>query len=98
MITLIQTHKLKTLSEYFEAIGRGDKTFEIRKDDRGFKVGDTLILQEFLPPGPHSFLSNGDYTGREIHVKVTYKMPGGKLGLDSSYCIMGIKIFNQVGA
>ncbi len=99
MITLIHEHKLKTLPEYFEPVGRGDKTFEIRKDDRAFKVGDTLILQEWKSP-PSSMLSIGDYTGREIHVRVTYKMSGGKFGLPEHMCIMGFKIFkiiDQVG-
>lgn len=38
-------HKLKILPEYFEAVKSGSKTFEVRKDDRGFQAGDTLFLQ-----------------------------------------------------
>lgn len=45
------THKLKTWPEYFKAIKRGVKTFEIREDDRdpGFKLHDKLELEEFIP-------------------------------------------------
>ncbi|EMK6918792.1 DUF3850 domain-containing protein [Vibrio cholerae] len=39
-------HQLKIKSEYLEAIIRGDKTFEIRKNDRDFKVGDRVMLIE----------------------------------------------------
>lgn len=39
-------HELKILHEYFEAVTSGRKQFEIRKNDRGFKVGDQLILCE----------------------------------------------------
>ena len=39
-------HELKTLPEYFEAVRKGDKTFELREDDRNFKVGDYLALNE----------------------------------------------------
>lgn len=42
-------HELKCLPEYFEALASGKKTFEIRKNDRGFKVGDLIALNEFEP-------------------------------------------------
>ena len=48
-------HELKILPEYFEAVAGGAKSFELRKDDRGFTVGDEIILKEW----------NGtEYTGR----------------------------------
>lgn len=60
----IQTvHELKIEAEYFEAVELGWKTFEIRKNDRGFEVGDILILQEY---------ENGQYTGEKIEKEVTY--------------------------
>lgn len=37
-------HQLKIKSEYLEAIISGVKTFEIRKNDRDFKVGDRVTL------------------------------------------------------
>lgn len=43
---------LKTWPEPFEAIWRGDKRYEIRKDDRGFGVRDQLNLREFVPHEP----------------------------------------------
>lgn len=42
-------HELKTLPEYFQAVKRGEKTFELRRDDRPYAVGDTLLLREFDP-------------------------------------------------
>ena len=42
-------HYLKTWPEYFQAMKDGTKTFEMRKNDRKYTVGDTLILQEFNP-------------------------------------------------
>ncbi|GAB2021708.1 hypothetical protein RyT2_07820 [Pseudolactococcus yaeyamensis] len=44
-------HRLKLHSDYFEAVKNGIKTFEIRKNDRGFKVGDTLILHLWVDTG-----------------------------------------------
>lgn len=57
-------HKLKILPEYFKEVCTGKKSFEIRKNDRGFHVGDTLLLCEFAP-------DNG-FTGRVVDRKVTY--------------------------
>jgi ASC-1-like (ASCH) protein len=45
------THHLKCWPSYFEAVMMGDKTFEIRKNDRDFKVGDTIILHHHDPGG-----------------------------------------------
>lgn len=59
------THELKIWPEYYEAVVSGIKTFEIRRNDRGFKVGDTLHLREWNPETRH-------YTGRTVSVKVTY--------------------------
>lgn len=34
------THTLKICKKYADAVMSGAKTFEIRKNDRGYKVGD----------------------------------------------------------
>ncbi|EGK2526512.1 DUF3850 domain-containing protein [Listeria monocytogenes] len=56
-------HRLKILPEFFEKKRTLVKAFEIRKNDRNFEVGDTLVLQEF---------DNGEYTGREYWEDVVY--------------------------
>ncbi len=58
-------HELKTVPPFFNEVHLGVKTFEIRKDDRGFKVGDVLELREFLP-------ATDRFTGRSCWRKVTY--------------------------
>ena len=42
----MNTHFLKVVPEYFEALAEGKKGFEIRKDDRDYKEGDNLVLEE----------------------------------------------------
>lgn len=39
-------HTLKLPEPYFSAVKSGDKTFEIRRNDRAFQRGDKLILQD----------------------------------------------------
>lgn len=41
------THELKILPMYFQAVWDGKKTFEVRKNDRGYKLNDILILKEW---------------------------------------------------
>ena len=59
------THILKTWPEYYEAVLDGRKTFEIRKNDRGFCLDDELLLQEWDP-------KTGKYTRRELAMLITY--------------------------
>ena len=80
-------HELKIDREYFDAIVRGDKKFEVRKDDRGYEVGHYLALNETKRTIPYN---GSDYTGRSMLVKVTYIFD------DDDYCkegyvVMGIK-------
>jgi ASC-1-like (ASCH) protein len=58
-------HELKTLPQYFENVLIGLKTFEVRDNDRDYKVGDILVLKEWT-------ISGHFYTGRELKVVVTY--------------------------
>lgn len=77
-------HILKTWPQYFASIVRGEKNFEIRKNDRDFKVGDILCLKEFIP-------SNESYTNRVWVVIITYILKGGEcFGIDPSFCVLGI--------
>jgi hypothetical protein len=76
-------HTLKILPRYFEPVVKGVKTFEIRKDDRGFRVGDTLVLREY------DFESNQS-TGRECKRVITYKFDGGLFGVAEGFCVLAI--------
>lgn len=62
-------HLLKTWPEFFEALVSGAKQFEIRKDDRGYRVGDVLRLREWNP-------LTQEWTGREVKRCVSYIYSG----------------------
>ena len=55
-------HDLKIDPEFFGPVQLGLKTAELRLNDRDFKVGDWLILNEY---------HNG-YTGRQIAKKIVH--------------------------
>lgn len=82
------THKLKTHDHFLSDIAKGRKPFEIRKDDRNFKVGEYLSLDGYYP-------ESKCYSGREITAKITYKLENAEqFGLMPGYCILGIKVLN----
>lgn len=75
------THALKTIAPYFNDIVHGAKTFEVRKADRPFKVGDRLLLQEW---------DGQAYTGKEWDGSISYLMDDKKF-VKPGYVILGIK-------
>lgn len=91
------THYLKTWSEEFSQVWDGYKKFEIRKDDRGYQVGDTLVLEEGDLGG--AGMTDHDltfvYTGRVIEVNVMYILKGGKFGIEKDYVAMSIDLLGS---
>lgn len=81
-IKMAKTHELKITPKYFKDVVDGDKNFELRKNDRDFKVGDSLMLKEF---------DSGAYKGDSVQVVVTYILVGGEYSLDKDYVILGIE-------
>ena len=78
------THELKIMPEYFSAVQSGRKTFEVRKNDRNYQVGDHLLLEEWDN-------ENHVFTGRAHLVSVTYILPGGQFGIQDNYVVMAIQ-------
>lgn len=75
----MKTHHLKTIQPFFDEILSGDKQFELRKNDRDFKAGDTAWLEEY-----DSKLDA--YSGRKIRCTICYVLTDFP-GLQKEYCI-----------
>ena len=87
-------HELKTWPEYYEKVASGKKTFEVRKLDRFFNIGDILVLKEWSPV---RWKDTDGYSGKEVEKKVTYVMNGGEWDIPEGICIMGIQSPEVVG-
>lgn len=59
------THELKIYPEFFSAVCTGVKRAELRKNDRDYRVGDTLHLLETPRGSCHS-------TGEFINATITH--------------------------
>jgi hypothetical protein len=82
-------HILKCWPEYYCTVVSGAKPFEVRKNDRDFGVGDTLILREWCPKQAGVVESAG-YSGRQTEGVVTYVLKDDSMGLRPGYVVMGI--------
>lgn len=78
-------HHIKCSPLYFQPMVDGDKRFEYRENDRDYKVGDMLVIEEYS-------IFTDKYTGRNIWFDITFIFQGD-LGLPDGYCIMSL---NQI--
>lgn len=56
-------HEIKIMPFYFQHVVEGRKTFEIRKNDRDYGVGDHVLLREY---------DGSNYTGRSVLVQIQF--------------------------
>lgn len=82
-----KVHQIRLSAQYFDDVCSGKKSFEFRKNDRNYKVGDILEMMEF---------KEGRNTGRMVKVLVTYLLDG-YTGMEDDYCIMSIKVLSVCG-
>lgn len=63
----VKCHNVKMLPRYFHQVERGNKTFEIRKDDREYKEGDFIVLHEH-----DNRVGGNGYSGRNITKRIGF--------------------------
>ena len=85
----MKTHKLKTWPSFFAAVLSGEKTFEVRQNDRDFAVGDILVLEEWDPSCASAWGVRSGYTGKTLQRHIVYLLRGGEFGIEKGYCVMG---------
>ncbi|HET99730.1 hypothetical protein LCGC14_0273090 [marine sediment metagenome] len=82
-------HELKTWPGPFVACADGLKRFEIRRADRRYAIGDTLVLREWVPT-PDDPTSEGIYPGSFGVFAVTYICEGGASRIPRDLVVMSI--------
>ncbi len=76
----MKIHELKLQQPFFDDVYYNRKKFEVRKNDRNYKVGDRLKLTEFPSENPRYVLKD-----------IEYILEGGQYGIEKDYVVLGLK-------
>ncbi len=85
-----KVHNVKSWPQYFAPIKEGQRTHDLRRNDRDFQVGDTMLLAEFDP-------QSQKYTGETCEVEITSMTSMSQPcavsseALDPAFCILSIQ-------
>lgn len=89
----MKIHELKSWPEFYNAIMTGSRRHELRRDDRGFAVGDQLRLREYDP-------AVREYTGSTLNARITSLTSVGvpcavsAEGLSEGFCIFTVELID----
>ena len=83
----MKIHELKTLKEYFWDVWNDKKSFEVRFNDRDYKVGDVLNLKWYIP-------ESNEYMDYSILCEVLYILDDPQY-CKGGYVILGIKVLGR---
>lgn len=100
----MKLHELKIKHEYLIEVATGKKTFELRKNDRDYKVGDLIRFIEVEEKEKLGALEELGKSFKQLAAKLEHNIDTNDLykityilkdvpqyGLDQKYCILGIK-------
>lgn len=88
------THRIKVRDCYWDAIERGDKNFEVRRDDRGYQKGDVL---ELVKTDEKGFFVRYGAQEQILTRAITYILTGGQWGIEPGYVVMGLAEIEESG-
>ena len=88
--TVKPDHTLKSWPGSFSGIWDGKKSYEWRKNDRDYGIGDVLLLREWVPHDD----GTGKYTGRTVLIRVVH-MTSGAYEMPTGFCVLGIVVYNR---
>lgn len=98
-------HTLKIDEEWFDAVAAGTKNFEVRKNDRNFKVGDSLLIEEWdskivdKGTGYECHFGPKGTTGRKVVATITFILTAEEfpIAIKEGYAVLGIKVLATNG-
>ena len=79
-------HKIKIRESFANAVNCGDKTFEVRNNDRGYQKGDLINFVVLYDSDGCEMIS---HPLMEKMFEITYVLSGW--GIEDGYVVFGIK-------
>lgn len=79
-------HNIKIRESFANAVLRGDKTFEVRKNDRGYQKGDAINFTVLYDSDGCEMI---DHPLSKKVYEITYVLNGW--GIEDGYVVFGIK-------
>ena len=80
----VTVHNLKVHTQFWPSLESGEKPFEVRRDDRRYRVGDICALREYNP--------SWGFTGKgPIERKITYILTNEDfpIGVPPGFVVLG---------
>ena len=92
-------HILKTVPTVWDAVARGEKRFEVRRDDRFFQSGDIVRLRRLDPDGGYSSLPGGSrFSTRDLDFRIGWTLRGGQFGVEPGYVVFQLEPIGEAQA
>lgn len=92
-------HRIKTVEPYYSAVARGEKLFEVRRNDRFFQNGDTIDLVWW--DDRRNF--RGGFFTTEYDRQIAFErenpfqtfgvgpvLQGGQFGIEPGFCVFSL--------
>ena len=90
----MKLHELKIKHEYLINVALGIKTFELRKNDRDYQVGDLIHFIDIKEDYTSKYEIEPYIDDNQLY-RITYILKDCVYyGLDKGYCILSIKKLN----
>lgn len=83
----VRYHDLNVFHDYWDPLLSGDRTFDVRLDDRGFQRGDIVVYHKLEKNS--KFVRDEEYN--PVHFRISWILSGGKFGIEAGHVAFSIE-------
>lgn len=85
------THELKCHATCWDAIERGEKRFEARRDDRFFQRDDIVVLKRTDADGTYSIADGSRFKTRDLTFRIGWMLRGEEFGIKPGFVVFQLE-------